>query len=76
MFKRKGKKTKSYDWYFKFSGEYAGKEVVFYKYITLGTKVMNMNLLNVVINNVKEIEKLQTLNVDFYAFLGRNVSKV
>ncbi len=76
MFKRKDKKTKSYDWYFKFSGEYAGKEVVFYKYITLGTKVMNMYLLNTVIDNVREIEKLQTLNVDFYAFLGRNVSKV
>ncbi len=76
MFKRKEKKTKSYDWYFKFSGEYAGKEVVFYKYITLGTKVMNMYLLNTVIDNVRGIEKLQTLNVDFYAFLGRNVSKV
>lgn len=76
MFKRKDKKTKSYDWYFKFSGEYAGKEVVFYKYITLGTKVMNMYLLNTVIDNVREFEKLQTLNVDFYAFLGRNVSKV
>ncbi len=76
MFKRKDKKTKSYDWYFKFSGEYAGKEVVFYKYITLGTKIMNMYLLNTVIDNVREIEKLQTLNVDFYAFLGRNVSKV
>lgn len=76
MFKRKGKKPKSYDWYFKFSGEYAGKEVVFYKYITLGSKVMNMYLLNKVIDNVREIEKLQTLNVDFYAFLGRNVSKV
>lgn len=72
MFKRKDKKTKSYDWYFKFSGEYAGKEVVFYKYITLGTKVMNMYLLNTVIDNVREFEKLQTLNVDFYAFLGRS----
>ena len=72
MFKRKDKKTKSYDWYFKFSGEYAGKEVVFYKYITLGIKVMNMYLLNTVIDNVREFEKLQTLNVDFYAFLGRS----
>lgn len=72
MFKRKDKKTKSYDWYFKFSGEYAGKEVVFYKYITLGTKIMNMYLLNTVIDNVREFDKLQTLNVDFYAFLGRS----
>lgn len=72
MFKRKDKKPKSYDWYFKFSGEYAGKEVVFYKYITLGAKVMNINLLNAVIENVKEIEKLEVLNVDFYSFLGRS----
>lgn len=72
-------KKKQYKWYFLFSVVVGGSELKFRRYITLDTKKLSENELELILKKIKEIEcndeMYGNLNVEYFKLLERVKTK-